>query len=243
MGFDVLAEAYDAMVNWEKRLANEAPFFRGLFDELKAEGVLDAACGTGRHAAMFAGWGLEVEGADLSEEMILWCRRRYAGVSGLRWTARSFLKPAPAKADVVVCTGNSLALVGDLDACAQAIAAMGQSARRALVLHVVNLYCRPEGLVRWDKSRRVQLSTGPHFLNKGIHRCGERGYVDLVLQPLDEAEAQVITQCVAFIGLRAPWLIGQLRACGFERVECYGDYQRRPFEESTSPDLIAVARV
>lgn len=243
MAFNVLSEAYDAMLNWEKRLANETAFFRWLFDEVKAGSVLDAACGTGRHAAMFAGWGLEVEGADLSEEMIRWCRDHYAGVPRLRWTMRSFLDPAPAKADVVVCTGNSLALVEDLDTCARAVAAMGQSAGRALVLHVVNLYSRPEGPIGWDKSRRVELSTGPHFLNKGIHRCGERGYVDLVFQPLDKADAQAITQSVAFIGPRAPWLIGQLRACGFNRVECYGDYQRRPFDESSSRDLIAVAMI
>ena len=68
--FDDLADVYEAMIDWPKRLAHEEPFYRRLFERLGARSVLDVACGTGRHAAMFHSWGLRVEGADLSPAMI-----------------------------------------------------------------------------------------------------------------------------------------------------------------------------
>jgi SAM-dependent methyltransferase len=86
--FDDLADVYEAMIDWPKRLANEEPFFRWVFDRVNARSVLDVACGTGHHVARFAGWGLRIEGADLSEEMIGRCRRRWSEDDARRWSVR-----------------------------------------------------------------------------------------------------------------------------------------------------------
>jgi SAM-dependent methyltransferase len=51
--FEDRPELYDALVDWSKRLAREEPFFRAVFEQVAARRVLDAACGTGRHAALF----------------------------------------------------------------------------------------------------------------------------------------------------------------------------------------------
>ena len=32
--FDILSQAYDAMINWDRRLANEVPLFRWLFEQV-----------------------------------------------------------------------------------------------------------------------------------------------------------------------------------------------------------------
>lgn len=237
--FDVMSEAYDAMINWERRLNNEMPLFQWVFEQVQARSVLDAACGTGRHAAMFASWGLRAQGADVSEEMIAWCRGQYGEKASLSWKQRSYTIKAPEMWDVVICTGNSLALAGDMGVIEQAIAAMAEGAAKALVLHVVNVYARAEGPVVWDKSLRVPLSKGEHLLQKGIHRCGERGYVDFVLTSL--ASYQVTAWCVEFVALRQGWLEEQLRERGFSSVQIYGGYGRGRFEEGTSSDLIAVA--
>ena len=68
--FDDLAEVYEAMIHWPNRPANEEPFYDDLFDRAGVRSVLDTACGTGRHAAMFHCWGLRVEGTDISPKMI-----------------------------------------------------------------------------------------------------------------------------------------------------------------------------
>src|SRR5512133_25011 len=97
--FDVIAEAYDAMIDWDRRLANESPLFRDVFARAGARTVLDSSCGTGRHVAMFAAWGLGAHGSDLSPEMIDHCREVHAG-SGATWSVRSFLEKAERKFDV-----------------------------------------------------------------------------------------------------------------------------------------------
>jgi 2-polyprenyl-3-methyl-5-hydroxy-6-metoxy-1,4-benzoquinol methylase len=64
-----LAPIYDYFVNWKSRLAYELPF---LVKEISSLGrnphelkVLDAACGTGRHAIALANEGFQMSGADL----------------------------------------------------------------------------------------------------------------------------------------------------------------------------------
>lgn len=237
--FDILSQAYDAMINWDRRLANEAPLFRWLFEQVGAHSVLDASCGTGRHAAMFASWGLRVQGADLSPDMIAWCRQQHGQSPALSWVQRSFTQKAEEPSDVVICTGNSLALAEDMSVIEEAITAMASSARHALLLHVVNLQARPDGPVVWDKTTRVQLSPGEHLLHKGIHRCGDIGYVDFLLTSLGTFE--VTGRSIPFAGLRQSWLKERLQQHGFTSVQFFGGYARQGFNEAASSDLIAVA--
>ncbi|MBU7005927.1 class I SAM-dependent methyltransferase [Phosphitispora fastidiosa] len=68
--FSGFASDYDRMIDWEKRLTREAPFFKRLFAERVSGKVLDTACATGRHALMFGSWGLQVAASDASSEMI-----------------------------------------------------------------------------------------------------------------------------------------------------------------------------
>ena len=68
--FDDLTDVYEAMIDWPKRLAHEEPFYRRLFARIGVRSVIDVACGTGRHAALFRSWNLRVEAADVSAGMI-----------------------------------------------------------------------------------------------------------------------------------------------------------------------------
>ena len=45
---------YDLRVDWNRRFAREWPFFKRLFRERGVKSILDCACGTGRHAVLFA---------------------------------------------------------------------------------------------------------------------------------------------------------------------------------------------
>jgi SAM-dependent methyltransferase len=92
-GFDDLTDIYEAMIDWPKRLANEEPFYRHWFEKAVVENVVDVACGTGRHATMFHGWGLKVEGADLSQAMIARSRANFGESERLHWVVRGFDQP------------------------------------------------------------------------------------------------------------------------------------------------------
>ena len=115
--FQDLTDIYDAMIDWPKRLAHEGPFYRQLFERHGVRSVIDVACGTGRHAAMFRSWDLRVEGADISPAMIDRARAAFGEPAGLRWAVRGFDEPiAPAEPfDAAVCVGNSLPLAADME--------------------------------------------------------------------------------------------------------------------------------
>ncbi|RMG25564.1 MAG: class I SAM-dependent methyltransferase [Methanobacteriota archaeon] len=66
--FDAMAQVYDSMIDWERRLERELPF---LISRLKpANRVLEVACSTGRHTAALA-CEFDVVGVDINQQMIL----------------------------------------------------------------------------------------------------------------------------------------------------------------------------
>ena len=119
--------------------------------------MIDVACGTGHHAAMFHSWGLRVEGADLSPAMIDRAKAKFGQPQGLRWTVRAFDQPIePAEPfDVAVCVGNSLALAPDMATVERAIRQMLAAVREggAIVVQVLNLWRLPDGPCVWQKCR------------------------------------------------------------------------------------------
>jgi SAM-dependent methyltransferase len=241
--FDELTEVYEAMIDWPKRLANEEPFYRRVFDRVGARSVVDVACGTGRHAAMFHAWGLRVEGADLSPQMIQRARERYGDPAGLRWVIRGFDEPvAPTELfDVAICVGNSLALAPNLRVLERALLQMLSAVRRggALVVHVLNLWRLAEGPCVWQKCTRIALVRGEALILKGVHRCGSRGYVELLVA--DPAGGQWHSDSVRFLGVETLELEDILRGAGAQQVLFYGGYQEQPYERNKSVDLILVA--
>ena len=245
--FDDLTDVYEAMIDWPKRLGAEGPFFRRLFDEARVRRVADVACGTGRHAQMFHSWGLEVEGSDISPNMIERARKTFGEPEGLRWTVRGFDQPpGPAESfDAVVCVGNSLALAPDRAAAAQALRGLVDAARPGgvVVVHVLNLWKLTPGPCVWQKIMSKTLAQGPTLILKGVHRCDEEGFVELVVANADTDSAQSVrTHSARFLGLRAADLGEVARERGVGDVAFFGGHQGQPYDADSSPDLIMVAR-
>lgn len=244
MVFDDLTEIYDSIIDWPKRLAHEQPFYRRLFDRIGVRNVLDAACGTGRHAALFHSWGLSVEGADVSPRMIQRARDAFGETSGLRWIVRGFEKSVETGStfDATVCVGNSLALVPD-DATAESAVQRMLSATRlggVLVIHVLNLWHLPDGPCVWQKYKQATLSDGDCFIAKGVHRSGCRGFVNLLLVPLADVGA-THTESVPFLGLETAELERVAIQNGATAVHFFGGYRDQPYDRLASTDLIMVA--
>ncbi len=97
--FNQLTDIYESMIDWPKRLAAEGPSYRHWFQQAGVKRVVDAACGTGHHAAMFHGWDLEVEAADLSPAMIQRAKAGFGEPAGLHWTVADLRNrfPRPAR--------------------------------------------------------------------------------------------------------------------------------------------------
>jgi len=243
--FEDLSDCYEAMIDWPKRLAHEAPWYRRLFDELEAQSVLDTACGTGHHAALFHSWQMRVEGADISESMLARARRNFGEPPGLTWVRRGYADAPAAREpfDVALCVGNSLALAPDLGTARTAVTHMIQSVRPggAVVLHVLNLWRLPDGPCQWQKCVHTQIAQRPVVIIKGVHRNGPSGYVDLVVSARDEAHAWR-SDSVPFHGLEAATLEQWASEAGARAVDLYGGYRQEPYQRETSTDLIVVIR-
>ncbi len=241
--FDDCAGAYEAMIDWPKRLAHEEPFYRRLFDRLGAASVIDVACGTGQHAAMFHSWGLLVEGADLSPAMIARARAKFGEPRGLQWTVRGFDQPIEraAEFDVAICVGNSLALAPDMATVKRAIRQMLAAVRDggAIVVQVLNLWRLPDGPCVWQKCRRVS-SPNDALILKGVHRCGDRGYVDLIVTDLS-ADATMRSESTPLLGLEASDLDRIAKAAGATKIAIFGGYQDQPYTWRESVDLVILA--
>lgn len=112
--YDDLGADYDRFVDWTARLAFELPVLEGLLARYGARRVLDAACGTGRHAIALAERGYQVLGADLSAGMVAQATANAlaAGVevpfveAGLGELAVA----APGPFDAVLCLGQDIRL-------------------------------------------------------------------------------------------------------------------------------------
>lgn len=106
---DEMAALYDVFVDWEGRLAREVPGLLRRLEEAGARRVLDVGCGTGRHVRALREAGLEVHGADASEDMLARARALLGDAGLHRWTLGA---PPPAGLaaaapfDAVVGLGN-----------------------------------------------------------------------------------------------------------------------------------------
>lgn len=243
--FDDLTDVYEAMIDWSKRLATETPLFRRAFEQAGVKRVADVACGTGRHAAMFHQWGLEVEGSDISPGMIAQARSTYGEPGGLRWTVRGFDQPpgAPGSVDAVVCVGNSLALAPDHQAAAEAVRQMLNATRPGgvVIVHVLNLWKLPDGPMLWQKIVRQPLPQGPSLILKGVHRSGDRGFVELVVVPDPPSQAPNRYHSNGFLGLRGQELETAARQAGAAEVRLLGGHAEQPYDPASSGDLIMIA--
>jgi SAM-dependent methyltransferase len=240
--FDTDPLRYEVLVNWERRLANEGPFYRRLFDEAGVQRVLDVACGTGHHAELFNSWSLQVEGADASDAMISHCRDRLGESEKLKWVIRSFQEPCerPGSFDAVICVGNSLALSPDVETALTAVREMMAALRPGgvCVVHVLNLWRFAEGEMHWQKCLRVNDERGDRIVLKGVYRVGSRGFVEFVEVRPDGA-GQFDSSTI--LALDAEALVEAAASAGAHEVELYGGYQGEPYDRATSADMILVA--
>jgi SAM-dependent methyltransferase len=243
-GFDELAASYDRLVDWPKRLAREAPFFRELFEMHGVRRVLDAGCGTGHHATMFHSWGLEVVGMDVSPAMLEQCARLHGRDERLHWVQGSFAAPpSPSKQfDAVVCIGNSLALVDDLEGVRTAVRAMVNSVRPGGIgiIQLLNSGSIHEGPTLWQKVCRFERGGLPVVLLKGVHRSNGRGYVDIVELTLHPRQVDWRTHAASFLCITGPELTSIIREQGGQVKGVFGSYERQEFIAGQSTDLIVV---
>jgi SAM-dependent methyltransferase len=241
--FDDMSDVYECLVDWPKRLRHEEPFYRRLFERYNVKSVVDVACGTGHHAAMFSSWDMRVAGADLSSGMIERARRQHSAELGIEWSVRGFDRPIENTDafDAAICVGNSLALAPDEATVAASIRCMVDGVREQglIVIHLLNLWRLPDGPCVWQKRVETQIEGENVLIVKGVHRSGSRGFVDLVVTSLDD-QARWHSESVPLLGLEAELLGRCAEQAGVTSIEFFGGYDNQPYDRESSSDLILV---
>jgi SAM-dependent methyltransferase len=232
--FDSLCEIFEGMINWPKRLAHEGPFYRELFGRLGVQSVVDVACGPGHHAAMFGGWGLRVQGADVSPAMIERARRNFGPRAGLEWVVRGYEEAIAGAFDAAICVGNSLALAAERGTVERAIGRMAAAATKAVVVHVANAWAWPDGPCVWQKCLRMEAG----IVIKGVHRSGGRGFIEAMV--VSGEPPALKSESVGLLLLEAAELEGMMRAAGLARVSVFGGYAGERHEREKSVDIVVV---
>jgi len=110
--FSTIAQYYDQMTNFDKRLVGDFGVIKHLVERFKVKSALDAGCGTGVHSIILAKLGIEVVGVDSAAEMVEGAR-----VNSLREGLQlEFIKDRfealplgwSEKFDTIFCLANSL---------------------------------------------------------------------------------------------------------------------------------------
>lgn len=243
------AREFVAMIAWDKRLAREGPFFKELFESYRVRSVLDLACGPGRHAALFASWGLDSWGADGSPAMVK-LARAHAKEQGVN--ARFVQAPygklkskIPRRFDAIINIGNSLVQVH------------GRAELFALMKEVRSLL-NPGGLflsqsrnyegLREDEldalpvSRRIEDGRETLFLR--LHQPQGKRVRFYAVKLVREGEAwKAFPRMTWFYRVSHAGLASALKFAGFRRSQWFGGYDRSPFNPQKSPDLVVLARL
>lgn len=110
---------YQDLVKWDSRLKYEAPFFIDIIKSITKPKIriLDVSCGTGDHLVMFAKWGYEGVGIDISKQNIAAAEelsKRNKTESKIKFIVGDMLKLKESlegeKFDFISCIGNTFSI-------------------------------------------------------------------------------------------------------------------------------------
>lgn len=201
--------------------------------------VLDLGCGTGRHSIALRRRGMRVTGVDSSARLLRIALDRAERVGAFPSWIRGDARGLPLRAgsfDAAICLFNTIGYGTDAEA-----VAMLREARRcapALLLETVHRdehvrNNRPGGVFEWAERDGVRVLVERWIealpgISRAIFRIQREGRPDVVR----DFRHRLYT---------ATELLAMLRKAGYERIEVYGDYDRRAFAID-SPLFLAHAR-
>jgi len=248
--FDDISLAYDNTIDWKSRLSREMPFLLSLIENTEKPRVLDMACGSGRHSIALAARGAEVIGIDASKSMIL-AAEKHAENQGvvpkfIVGDMETIRTTVDGPFDLVICLGNSLALVKDIDSLKQVVKDVFNLLKDggSFVVQVLNFE-----EIHWSGFRNFPLKTGTLSDGQEITFARLFEHSDypfsstLVMSAFRKQEgewtSEVSTQKV--LNLKHDKMKSILQETGFSSVEIYSDYARGSFEKKDDRSMVILS--
>jgi SAM-dependent methyltransferase len=249
--FDDVALAYDDSIDWKARLAREMPFLLSRLGNPKGKHVLDLACGTGRHSVALALEGVDVVGIDNSEVMVSRAKEnaRSNGVSPqfILGEMINFSKAVEGKFDLVICLGNSLALLDDLETVGTLLAVVYDSLNDggSFIAQVLNFEEIHRTGFRFFPQKGGKMASGDDVVfSRFYDHTDPPNSSTLVMSAQTNIEGEwtslVSTQKV--LNLNSNILKRYLAQVGFQETRFYADYSESLFVGSDDRNMIIHSR-
>jgi glycine/sarcosine N-methyltransferase len=259
------ASDYDQMVDWDRRLAREAPFFQEVFSRFGVERIVDVGCGSAKHAIMFRQWGHEVIGVDPSESMLAQAKEN-AAEAGVEITLveggfGELERLIGAGHDAVITLGNGLPHVDGVAGLHSTLHDFAAVLRPGglVVLHLLNHARLIDGQVRMLPAVLRQTPEGDRVFLKVLDYVEDGIMFDFVTLTREPGVTPSADNAFAYddpgetgwhlrsrrsvhTALPIDLLFEALEAAGFEAIESYGDHAGRAFDRATDESVIVVAR-
>ena len=244
---------YRRLIAWPERIEREWPFLEQVLGSGPIRRVLDLGSGTGEHARFLAAHGFEVVGVDASDSML-----GKATEEPLPDNLR-FVRGDLAEVDSLVeghfgaaiCLGNTLPHLQDEEHLGRAFRAVRVKflPGAPLLLQIVNYD-------RVFATRQRQLPTnfrpgdapGEEIVFLRLMNPRPDGTVvfnptTLLYRPGAEPPVELVsTRNVLLRGWRREEIERLLEDAGFPRRDFFGGMREEPYDATTSPDLVVLAR-
>jgi glycine/sarcosine N-methyltransferase len=249
--YDTLSADYDRFVDWPARLALELPLLEKELAAAGAQAVLDAACGTGRHAIELARRGFKLSAADFSAGMIAQARANAADAgAGVRFEQAGFggLESVfgTSAFDAILCLGNSLPHAQNPSGLTSALKDFSACLKQGglLILQNRNFDRLLAERRRWIDPQSA-CEAGREWLFIRFYDFEADGSISFHILTLSREDGGKWGQTASSTRL---WplpeadLADALAGAGFGKFRRYGSAGGEPFERDASPDLILTAR-
>ncbi len=249
--FDNLALAYDSTIDWTARLNHELPFLFSLLDNPKQSRALDMACGSGHHSIALGAQGVEVIGFDSSETMIRAARRhgeeKNVNVQFIVGEMEKITDIAKGNFDLVICLGNSLALLRDIDDVKDVVKEIFNFLNEGgfFIVQILNFEEIHWTGFRTFPMKKGKLSDGKEVTFSRLFEHTDYPYSStLVMSAFREVNgvwtSEVETQKV--LNLNYESIKGIFKQVGFRNIEFYSDYNKTPLDRKYHRNIVVQAK-
>lgn len=246
--YEKLAADYDRVIRWERRMKVERPLFEALSEKYQWRTVLDTSCGTGHHLILFSQMGLEAWGSDASPEMVELARRNTAA-AGLDIARHTFVckwseldSCIPTLFDAVLCIGNSLPYVMDIDQLSGSLRGLWS---RVAINGVLILQFKNYAKLRATGQRFLPISSSPPPNEMIALRLYDYfpDHIDFNVIMLEREENGwgMRHQVTPLRTYSAEQIQKELEVIG-GKVSVHGSLALDPYNESSSEDVVLVAQ-
>lgn len=246
--YSTIANNYDKMINWEKRLAREIPFFADYLSNDLNKKILDCACATGQHAVQLAQMGYQVTASDINSTMVQQTRElakeKDVALEVYQSDFISLKEKINDTFDMIICIGNSLPHVENKDELRNSLENMFSLLKTGGQLIIQNRNYdkimqdkyQMMPMTKWTNQEEAKLFIRINELNSNQ----KVSFTIITLSSEENNNWRMETERTELYPIQQIQIDGILKEIGFKDTIFYGNYEKHIFAANSSSDLIVV---